>query len=112
MNTAHKFGSPDDLVMFTLDHEGLDTDLAVSPWQESFVGDLPRETIEEAMRRAQAALAASVTDLEKTCDAFDANDVSALAAETSLRRRVGSLALLVGAFGNVSAFAQSREHRE
>jgi len=103
--------------MFPLDDEDIITDLDQIPWpgtRDSFVGSLPQkhESLEESVRDEDEALAASIARLETTCEAFDSTDVSAAAAELSLRRRVGSLSLLSTSLCNVCGFVLSPEHRE
>lgn len=93
----------DEVVMFALDPEDLDTDLDVTPWEGgggSFVGALPREGDDELSR--------ALAEVERVCAAFDSVDPSGVAAETALRKRVGWLALLVRATRAVRAIA-SRE---
>jgi hypothetical protein len=110
--------------LYALDDEDIVTDLDSAPWaapqesgaiekRESFIAALGVEQpLDAPVLREQGALVAVIARLEKTCEAFDSVDVSAEAAEISLRRRVGSLALLSSALGNVCAFALSAEHRE
>jgi hypothetical protein len=105
---------PDEVVMFALDDEDIETDLDVSPLrQDSFVGELPREaTLEDHVRGEDEALAQSVARLEYICEAFDSVDPSAGAAETALRKRAGGLAMLSNALRATCAFVLSTEHRE
>jgi len=94
----------DEVVMFTLAPDDLDTDLDVAPWDGgggSFVGALPREGRDE--------LSLALADVERTCAAFDSVDPSALAAETALRRRVGWLTMLVRALGAARGLV-ARDH--
>jgi hypothetical protein len=103
----------DDEPMFSLDDDDIiDTSVDGEAWPTSYVGVLPREeeTFEEAARSRHRALADAIFELEKTCESFDSVDPSARAAELSLRRRVGALALLSRTLGDVSAFAESHEH--
>jgi hypothetical protein len=101
-------------VMFALDDDDIITDLDQTPWvasapkRDSFIGAL----LGESVAREGDTLVASLTRLEKTCEAFDSSDPSATAAELSLRRKVGTLSLLCAALGNVRAFAQRPEHHE
>lgn len=111
---------PDEVVMFALDDEDIETDLDADAWapnpglrQDSFVGELPRETtLEDRIREEDDALVASITRLELICEAFDSVDPSAFAAELALRKRVGALAMLSNALRNTCGFVLSREHRE
>jgi hypothetical protein len=100
--------SADEVVMFSLDDEDISTDLEHEPWSGgtsgSFVGVLPQED--------GARLATVVARIEQACNAFDSTDPSAEAAELSLRRRVGSLALASNALTHVCAFITSSTHRE
>ena len=110
------------LPMFPLD---LDDDQATSldldPFapsvgqrEESYVGTRPREEKSEstpdAVRARHDALVQAVASLESTCAAFDVVDPSAAAAQTSLRRRVGSLAMLCNALEGVAAFVETNNH--
>jgi len=107
-------------ILFALDDEDIQTDLESNAWQpeehvrhDSFVGALPHErSLEDHVREEDEALAASVTRLEIVCEAFDSVDPSAHAAEVSLRKRVGALAMLSNALRATCGFVLSAEHRE
>jgi hypothetical protein len=63
--------------------------------ESSYVGTLPREESGlELARRRHSALTAAVAVVEDECASFESYDVSAQAAELSLRKRVGLLALV------------------
>ncbi len=105
----------DEVVMFRLDDDDIITDLDHNAWvSDSFVGTVSQthESLEESVRHEDDALAEAVTRLESTCNAFDSVDVSAAAAQLSLRRRVGGLRLLSDALVNVCGFVLSPDHRE
>ncbi|HSQ66375.1 MAG TPA: hypothetical protein VLM85_24295 [Polyangiaceae bacterium] len=100
LDAAPLYGMPDDLALPT-------------PREESFVGTLPREAAEsvvEAVRHRHEALALAIGDVEQVCASFDSVDVSASAAQGSLRRRVGSLSMLCGALGDVAVLVEQPEH--
>ncbi|HEY1959574.1 MAG TPA: hypothetical protein VGH28_28385 [Polyangiaceae bacterium] len=81
--------------------------------EESYVGTRPREeevSVVDAVRARHESLASAVASLEATCAAFDSVDPSAVAAQTSLRRRVGSLAMLVQALEGVAALVETSKH--
>jgi hypothetical protein len=61
--------------------------------ESSYVGALPQRDAREAVVARHVDLARSVSHLESICEKFDSVDPSASAAETSLRRRVGALAM-------------------
>ncbi len=107
---------PDQVVMFALDDEDIETDLDASAWEPSagsFVGTLPQEaTLEDHVRHEDEALASSIAKLEIICEAFDSVDPSAHAAELSLRKRVGALAMLSNALRATCGFVLSADHRE
>jgi hypothetical protein len=100
----------DEVVMFTLEEDTFDTSVDHS----SYVGAMPqaRDSLEESVHEEDVALARAITRLEMACEAFDAIDPSAEAAQLSLRKRVGSLALLSEALRNVCGFVHSPSHRE
>jgi len=110
------------LPMFPLDlDEDAATSLDVVPHsakastrEESYVGTRPREEHEEsvadAVRARHAALADAIASLESTCASFDSCDPSAAAAQTSLRRRVGSLSMLCAALEGVASFVETQNH--
>jgi hypothetical protein len=108
------------LPMFPIDvdfDDDVDTQLDMQPFslleEESYVGVRPREddaSIEEAVRSRHEELALGIEGLEQVCASFDIVDVSAQAAQVSLRRRVGSLSMLRLALGNVTTYAQSADH--
>lgn len=67
--------------------------------EESYVGTLPRrpeeaESTLDHARRRHASLVSAVELVERECAEFDSYDMSAQAAELSLRKRVGLLALV------------------
>ncbi|CAN5531038.1 hypothetical protein BH09MYX1_BH09MYX1_21070 [soil metagenome] len=62
--------------------------------EESYVGALPQRDPREAVIARHVDLARSVSALESICERFDSVDMSARAAENSLRRRVGALAMV------------------
>jgi hypothetical protein len=102
------------LQMFPLDlDDDASTTLDASAFEptreESYIGTRPREeeTIEQAVFARHAALAEAIASLEQTCASFDSVDPSADAAETSLRRRVGSLAVMCDALDGVASFVSS-----
>ena len=102
------------LPMFPLDLEdesvtSLDVDALR---EESYVGARlqDEESIDVAVRSRHEALATAVGALESTCAKFDSVDVSASAAQTSLRRRVGSVRILVTALEGVAAFVETTNH--
>ncbi len=64
-----------------------------STHESSYVGTLPQRDTREAVVARHIDLARSVSALEAICERFDSVDPSASAAETSLRRRVGALAM-------------------
>jgi hypothetical protein len=113
-------------LLFALDGDDLDMDTQLdgepladedfgppTPREESFVGELPRESaesVEEAVRNRHEAFGLAIADVETVCASFDSVDVSASAAQTSLRRRVGSLSMLCGALGDVAILVQQPEH--
>ncbi len=119
---ADQAGAYSALIALDEDDEDIVTDLDQSPFTPTPPATQTRESFITALRgsepqqppvlREQETLASAVAHLEKTCAAFDAIDVSGAAAELSLRRRVGSLAVLASALGNVCAFVLSAEHRE
>ncbi len=84
-----------------------------TPREESYVGTLPREpeSLEESVRSRHEALATNIAELERICASFDSVDVSASAAQISLRRRVGSLSMLCGALGDVAVLVEQPEHQ-
>lgn len=107
----------DNLSMFLLDDDEIVTSLdvdafkTVSPKEESYVGTLPRsESISDAVHARHATLAAAIRSVEQTCAAFDSVDTSAVAAQVSLRRRVGSLAMASGVLESVASFVESPDH--
>ncbi len=102
----------------------MDTQLDAAPFEsfdgpevrreESYVGALPRESaesVEEAVRNRHEALAMNIAELERVCASFDSVDVSASAAQVSLRRRVGSLSMLCGALADVAVLVEQPEHQ-
>lgn len=62
--------------------------------ETSYIGTLPRETdgALEIARKRHASLVASIANAEQECERFESYDLSAQAAEISLRKRVGALA--------------------
>jgi hypothetical protein len=107
----------DDLSMFLLDDDEIVTSLDVdafktaAPYEQSYVGTLPRsESTSEAVRVRHTALAGVIRSVEQTCNAFDSVDTSAVAAQVSLRRRMGSLAMAAGALESVASFVESPDH--
>jgi len=105
--------------MFALDFDDdavttLDVDSFKLPSQareESYVGTIPRDevSLSEAVRERHAALALAIASLETICEAFDSVDPSAAAAQGSLRRRVGSLAVMCNALEGVASFVDERD---
>ncbi len=67
-----------------------------SPNEGSYVGVVPREeeTTLGLARRRHATLASAVALVERECATFDSYDMSAQAAELSLRKRAGLLAVV------------------
>ncbi len=112
------------LPMFPLDLDDdsqttLDADAFAPPSarEESYIGTRPQadesesgETVVEAVRNRHRALADGLAALEETCVAFELVDPSAAAAQTSLRRRVGSLRILVHALEGVACFVETTNH--
>ena len=109
------------LPMFPLDLDddastSLDVDaFAPTPGarEESYVGSRPREEVKpvaDEVRARHESLASAIAALETTCAAFDSVDPSAVAAQTSLRRRVGSLALMARELEGVAAFVETKNH--
>ncbi len=112
------------LPMFPLDLDddsvtSLDVDAFAPPSarEESYIGARPQadasesgETVVDAVRARHRAFADAVAGLEGTCASFDLVDVSASAAQTSLRRRVGSLRLLCDALEGVACFVETPSH--
>jgi len=104
------------LPMFPLDD--LDDDVSTSLdvdalKEESYIGTRPKEdeeAIDVAVRKRHEALADAVAALESTCASFDSVDVSASAAQTSLRRRVGSVRVLVTALEGVASHVETTNH--
>lgn len=104
------------LPMFPLDD--LDDDVSTSLdvdalRQESYVGTRPQqdeEPIDVAVRKRHQAFSEAVAALEATCASFDSVDVSASAAQTSLRRRVGSIRVLVNALEAVACNVETTNH--
>jgi hypothetical protein len=96
--------------------EADDEPVTVRPAQEeSYIGVLPKET--EASERdllvtRHVELARAVTSVEKICEHFDSVDVSARAAETSLRCRVGALALVRNALTDVIELTDRAEYAQ
>ena len=82
--------------------------------EESYIGTRPREeqteSVQDAVRERHEALARAIAALEETCAAFDSVDPSAAAAQTSLRRRVGSLAMLCNALEGVASYVETSNH--
>ena len=81
--------------------------------EESYVGTRPQEDVEPidvAVRSRHEAFSDAVAALERTCASFDSVDVSASAAQTSLRRRVGSVRVLVTALEGVAAYVETTNH--
>lgn len=81
--------------------------------EESYIGVLPKET--DASERAllvtrHVSLARAVTNVEQICESFDSVDVSARAAERSLRCRVGALAIVRNALTDVIELTDRPEH--
>jgi hypothetical protein len=92
----------------------LDVDPFTSPSgvrHDSYVGALPSSpsSVAEAVRTRHVGFASAIAELEWVCEAFDAVDPSAAAAQTSLRRRVGSLAMLASLLETVSSYADAPE---
>ena len=113
------------LPMFPLDLDdesstSLDVDAFQAPpsvSEESYIGSRPKsdvsesgETVVEAVRSRHRALAEAVAAIEETCVAFDSVDPSAAAAQTSLRRRVGSLLVLCNALEGVACYVETTNH--
>ena len=104
------------LPMFPLDDldDDVSTSLDVDALKEqSYIGTRPQDDeqpIDVAVRSRHEALAEAVAALEATCASFDSVDVSASAAETSLRRRVGSVRVLVNALEGVASHVETTNH--
>ncbi len=105
--------------MFSLDDDDVITSLDVDAFQvgqprtpdKSYVGTIPQpESLFDATRARHEALARAVATLETTCEAFDSVDTSAVAAQSSLRRRVGSVAVACSALESVASYAESPDH--
>jgi hypothetical protein len=97
-----------------LDDDNVSTSLDVDALEEqSYIGARPQEDeqpIDVAVRARHEALSDAVAALESTCASFDSVDVSASAAETSLRRRVGSVRVLVSALEGVALHVETTNH--
>jgi hypothetical protein len=103
------------LPMFPLDlDDDASTSLDVDALkEESYIGARPQkdeESVDAAVRSRHEALALTVAALESTCARFDSVDVSASAAQTSLRRRVGSVRVLVSALEDVAVHVETTNH--
>lgn len=107
------------LPMFPLDDLDDDDDVSTSLdvdalKEESYIGARPQQDeqqpIDVAVRARHEALAEAVAALESTCTSFDSVDVSASAAQTSLRRRVGSVRVLVSALEGVASHVETTNH--
>ena len=107
------------LPMFPLDLDDdsattLDVTAYEAPREESYIGARPRveqeEPVGDAVRARHRALAEAIGALESTCASFDSVDPSAVAAEASLRKRVGSLALMCRALEGVASFVETTNH--
>jgi hypothetical protein len=102
------------LPMFPLDDlDDATTSLDVEALrEESYIGARPKdeEPIDVAVRARHEAFASAVASLESTCASFDSVDVSASAAQTSLRRRVGCLRLLMSTLEGVASYVETTNH--
>lgn len=116
--------SPLPMFPLDLDDEDLSTSLDVAayvpsveprgPREESYVGARPRddhdESVGDTVRTRHDALVQAIASLESTCASFDSCDPSAAAAQTSLRRRTGGLAMMCSALEGVAAFVETTNH--
>ena len=96
-----------------LDDDNVSTSLDIDVLkEESYIGARPQqeEPIDVAVRKRHEALADALISLESTCASFDSVDVSASAAQTSLRRRVGSVRVLVNALEGVASHVETTNH--
>jgi hypothetical protein len=98
----------DDDVVTVLDHDAFTPQAR----EESYVGARPQgeQGIDASVRARHEALVSALTLLESTCASFDLVDVSASAAQTSLRRRVGSVRVLAVALEGVACFVETAHH--
>lgn len=77
------------------DEDGWESSPALQ--ETSYVGTLPREEPEsglELARKRHSMLASAIALVEEECAAFESYDVSSQAAELSLRKRIGLLAIV------------------
>jgi hypothetical protein len=76
-----------------------------APRHESYIGVRPQadEHVADAVRERHEALDGAIALVEATCEAFDSSDVSGVAAQQSLRCRVGSLSLFASALEGVAS---------
>ncbi len=90
-NVADLANEPEDL-----DHgwEASGTVVTHEEQESSYVGTLPRDEFSPLTlaQKRHASLAAAIARVEGECTKFDSYDMSAQAAELSLRKRVGLLA--------------------
>ncbi len=101
----------DDDASTTLDAQAFSNDSNAR--EESYIGTRPRDeemSVAEAVRARHVALAETIAALEQTCASFDSVDPSAAAAQTSLRRRVGSLSMMCRALEEVAAHVETTNH--
>ena len=105
--------STNDLAVLAFDDDDAVTSLdgaafaPPTPRHDSYIGARPQaESVLDAVRGRHADLTTAIGNLEQTCSAYEAVDVSASAAQTSLRRRVGSLSLLCTALDAVASYAE------
>jgi len=105
--------SSSNIAMLSFDDDNTSVDALPFPIEqgvrhESYIGAKPQpDTVSGVVHERQQALASAIAELEWTCEAFDSSDPSAEAAQTSLRRRVGSLAMLGSLLESVSSFADA-----
>jgi hypothetical protein len=77
---------------------------------KSYVGAKPQaESVADAVRGRHDGLSAALRSLEQTCESFDVVDVSAGAAQNSLRKRVGSVAVVCLSLESVASFVENPE---
>ncbi len=81
--------------------------MALEPREESYIGKKPQASVADAVRERHTTFVQAVSALESVCATFDSVDMSAVAAQTVLRRRVGSLSMLGHALEGVASFVEN-----
>ncbi len=77
---------------------------------ESYVGALPQRDPREAVLERHVNFVHALSELESICERFDSVDPSASAAENSLRRRAGALAMVRGALSHLLDLTDAPEY--